>query len=182
MIPHVNWNLERGDVAGWQTSSSGSGAWQVYADATRPPDEAGGDPRGRFAAVTDMGAPGTRILYRDVRLDGRVTLHLTLFYDNEAADFASPESLDFDRCRANQQFRVEIMDAAAPVDSLARRHVLATVFRTARGDRGMLGPRRMSFDLSPWEGRTVRIRFAQVDNRGPLRAGLDDVRLEAVGA
>jgi hypothetical protein len=182
MTPSINWNLERGGPSGWQTRSSGSGAWQLFADATPPPDPSEGDPLGRFAAVTDMSAPGTRILYRDVLLDGRVTLHLTLLYDNHAAEFASPESLDFDRCRPNQQFRVEIMDPAAPVDSLAPRHVLATVFRTARGDRGMLGPRRISFDLSRWEGRTVRIRFAQVDNRGPLRAGLDDVRLEAVGA
>ena len=170
MIPSINWNLERGDLTGWQTRSCGSGAWRVHADATR------------FAEVTDMGAPGTRILYRDVQLDGRVTLHLTLFYDNQAADFASPSSLDFDRCRPNQQFRVEIMDPGAPVDSLVPRHVLATVFRTARGDRATLAHRRISFDLSRWAGRTIRIRFAQVDNRGPLRAGVDDVRLEAVGS
>jgi adhesin HecA-like repeat protein len=57
----------------------------------------------------------------------------------------------------------------------------AEILRTARGDPGKLEPRTISFDLSRWAGQKVRLRFAQVDNRGPLRAGVDDVRLEAVG-
>ena len=36
----------------------------------------------------------------------------------------------------------------------------------------------MTVDLSKWEGQTVRLRLASVDNRGPLRAGVDDIRLE----
>jgi hypothetical protein len=39
-------------------------------------------------------------------------------------------------------------------------------------------PTTRMFDLSRWAGSTIRLRFAQVDNRGPLRAGIDDVRLE----
>jgi len=110
-----NWNFERGDLSGWHTRSRGSGAWYAYADGTKPPNPAETDPdvafnvpappEGRYAAVTDMTAPGSRILYRDVKLDGRVKLQFAMFYDN-AGEFASSESLDFDGCEANQQFRV----------------------------------------------------------------------------
>lgn len=186
-----NWNFERGDLTGWHTRSRGSGAWYVYADGKQPPNPAETDPNvpfnvpqppeGRFAAVTDMTAPGARILYRDVKLDGRVTLQFTLFYAN-AGEFASPASLDFDGCEANQQFRVELMDPAAPADSTATKDVLATIFKTAPGDPRRLAPRTITFNLSQWAGKRVRIRFAQVDNLGPFRGGVDDVRLAALGS
>jgi hypothetical protein len=192
-----NWNFESGDLSGWQTRSRGSGAWHVYADGKTPPDPADSDPNfpfsvpqppeGRFAAVTDMTAPGSRILYRDVKLDGRVKLRFTLFYvnfhvKNHPDVFSSPPSLDHEIRRPNQQFRVDLMDPAAPIDSVAAKHVLARIFGTALGDRGKLGPRAIAFDLSQWAGKKVRLRFAEVDNQGPLRAGVDDVRLEAVGS
>jgi len=163
MTHSIDWSFEDGD---WQTCASGSGGWQA----------AGG-----FAATTGTGAPGSRILYRDVRLDAPGVLHLTLFYDNNARELASPASLDCDRCLPNQQFRVEIMDPAAPIDSLAPRDVLATVFRTERGDRDRIDPLEIAVDLSPWTGRTIRLRCAQVDNRGPLRAAVGELRLEEVG-
>ncbi len=186
-----NWNFERGDLTGWHTRSRGSGAWYAYSDGTKPPNPAETDPNvafdvpappeGRYAAVTDMTAPGARILYRDVKLDGRVKLRFTIFYDN-AGELASPASLRFDGRQANQQFRVDLMDPAAPADSTAAKHVLATIFKTAPGDPSKLAPRTITFDLSRWAGERVRIRFAQVDNGGPLRAGVDDVRLEQIGS
>jgi hypothetical protein len=186
-----NWNFERGDLAGWYTRSRGSGAWYAYADGTKPPNPAETDPdvafnvpappEGRYAAVTDMTAPGARILYRDVKLDGRVKLQFTMFYDNPG-EFSSPASLEFDGCEANQQFRVDLMDPAAPADSMSAKHVLATIFKTAPGDPSRLAARTVTFDLSQWAGERVRIRFAQVDNRGPLRAGVDDVRLMRIGS
>jgi hypothetical protein len=69
------------------------------------------------------------------------------------------------------------MDPSAPVDSVAPEDVLATIVRTRPGDPAKTAPHRVSFDLSPWAHRKVRLRFAQVDNLGPLRAGIDDVRL-----
>jgi hypothetical protein len=80
-----------GAITDWQAVSSGSGGWFVYADGHKAPDPAQSEPnvpfdvpdppQGRFAAVTDMNGPGTRILYRDLRLEGRFTLRLTVFYD-----------------------------------------------------------------------------------------------------
>ncbi len=185
-----NWNFETGDFTGWRTRSTGSGAWHVYTDGATPPDPTDTDPNfpfrvpdppeGNFAAVTDMSAPGTRIMHRDLELDGRFDLRFTLFYVMyNGGEFAVPPSLDFRINEPNQQFRVDLMDPAAPIDSLASKHVLARIFRTEPGDPGNLGPRDVTFDLSRWTGQKVRIRFAQVDNRGPLRAGVDAVRLDA---
>lgn len=187
-----NWDFEKGDLTRWHTRARGSGRWQVYADGSTPPDPTDTDPnvpfavpqppQGRYAAITDMSAPGSRIMYRDVKLDGRVGLRFTLFYRNASEGFASPASLDFDGRRANQQFRVDLVDPAAPVTSLAAKHVLATIYQTVPGDPARLDPRTITFDLSRWAARTVRIRFVQIDNRGPLRAGVDDVRLLARGS
>ncbi len=185
-----NWDFERGNLTGWHTRSRGSGAWYAYADGTTAPnpDETDPDvafnvpapPQGRYAAVTDMTAPGARILYRDVKLHGRVRLTFTVYYDN-AGQFASPPTLAFDGCQANQQLRVELIDADAPPDTTAAKHVLATIFQTAPGDLAKLAPKTVTADLSQWTGRRVRIRFAQVDNRGPLRAGVDDIQLQQIG-
>lgn len=186
-----NWNFERGDLSGWHTRSRGSGAWYAYADGSKPPNPAETDPnvpfsmpqppQGRYAAVTDMTAPGMRLLYRDVTLNAPTTLKFIVFYDN-AGEFSSPASLDFDGCQANQQFRVELLDPAAPPDTTAAKHILATIFQSSPGDPRTLAPKTVTFDLSQWAHQRVRIRFAQVDNRGPLRAGVDDVRLEKLPA
>jgi hypothetical protein len=184
-----NWNFEAGDFSGWRTTGAGSGAWHVYRDGATPPDPTDSDPNfpfavpdppeGRFAAVTDMSGPGRRILYRDVELSGRQRLRLTVFYDNDVVGkFSTPRTLEFEGRGPNQQFRIDVMDPSAPIDAMSRRAVLATVFRTAAGDPARIGPTTKTFDLSRWAGRTIRLRFAQIDNRGPLRAGIDDVRLE----
>jgi hypothetical protein len=185
-----NWNFEAGDLSGWRTVAAGGGAWNVYRDGATPPDPTDSDPNvpfavpdppeGKFAAVTDMSEAGRRILYRDIKLTGAQRLRLTLFYDNYVgAEFSAPRTLElFDGRRPNQQFRIDVMDPSAPIDAMSGRAVLATVFRTAAGDPAQIGPTTKTFDLSRWAGRTIRLRFAQVDNRGPLRAGIDDVRLE----
>ncbi len=183
----ANWNFERGDFSGWKSTQQGSGAWHVYADGTKPPNPADSDPQfpfgvpqppeGRFAAVTDMSAPGTRILYRDVKPGRDASLSMTVFYVN-VGPLASPPTLRFQTQKPNQQFRVDLVDPAAPVGSMARNHILATIFRTAPGDPDKLAPMRVAIDLSRWENKKVRIRAAQVDNRGPLRAGVDDVSIQ----
>src|SRR4029450_1508451 len=95
-------DFEAGGISAWQAVGSGAGGWVVYADGHKPPDPAHSDPNvpfdvpdpplGKFAAVTDSNGPGTRILYRDLRLDGRFTLRLTVFYAG-TAPFSSPATL-----------------------------------------------------------------------------------------
>ncbi len=182
-------DFESGTLGSWKIERSGAGGWFVYTNGKTPPNPSESDPnipfavpdppQGKFAAVTDMNGPGRRILYRDVKLDGRYTLRLTVFYVN-AGPLSSPNSLDYESGE-NQQYRIDIVAPSAPVDSLADPHVLANVFRTSPGDADRREPSAVTMDLSKWEGQTVRLRLASVDNGGPLRAGVDDIRLEPAG-
>jgi CubicO group peptidase (beta-lactamase class C family) len=183
-------DFESGALTGWKQVGAGSGGWFVYTDGSKPPDPAGSDPnvsfdvpdppQGRFAAVSDMSGPGTQILYRDVKLDGRLRLRLSVFYAG-GAGFSNPETLAYDEAGANEQFRVDLIGPSAPIDSVAQGDVLANIFATAPADPDRREPSTVSVDLSRWAGRTVRLRLATTDNSGPLRAGVDDIRFEPVG-
>ena len=79
----------------------------VYADGHQPdpaqrdpnvPFDVPDPPQGRFAAVTDTNGPGTHILYRDLRLEGRFTLQLSVFYAG-TEPFSSPATLAYDAPR-----------------------------------------------------------------------------------
>ena len=127
-----------------------------------------------------MNGPGRRILYRDITLDGRYRLHLTVFYVN-LGTFSAVHTSNANTISDEQQYRIDVVSAAAPVDSMAREHVLATVFQTQPGDPARRPPTAMTLDLSPWAGQTVRLRLACADNQGPVRSGIDDIRFERLG-
>jgi D-alanyl-D-alanine carboxypeptidase len=183
-------DFESGALTGWKAVGGGSGGWFIYTNGSKAPDPARSDPNvpfvlpdppeGRFAAVSDTNGPGTRILYRDVRLDGRLRLHLIAFYAG-VGGFSSPKTLAYDEPRANQQFRIDLVAPSAPIDSVARGDILANVFKTQAGDPDARGPTAVSVDLSRWAGQTARLRLAVTDNAGPLRAGVDDIRFEPIG-
>ncbi len=182
-------DFESGALTGWQTVSGGAGSWFVYTNGSKAPDPARSDPnvpfdvpnppQGKFAAVSDTNGPGTRILYRDVKLDGSFLLHLSVFYAG-VGGLSSPKTLAYDEAGANQQFRIDLVAPSAPIDSVAQGDVLVNVFATLPGDPDRLEPRTVSVDVSRWAGQTVRLRLATTDNRGPLRAGVDDIRFEPI--
>jgi hypothetical protein len=126
-----------------------------------------------------MNGPGRRILYCDVELDGSYTLRLTVFYVN-TGPFVSQETLDFEGTEI-QQFRIDIGAPSAPAESLTAAHVLTNVFRTSPGDPERREPAAVTVDVSKWAGQTVRLRLASVDNQGPPRVGVDEIRLEPAG-
>jgi D-alanyl-D-alanine carboxypeptidase len=183
-------DFESGAITGWQAVGGGSGSWFVYSNGHKPPDPAQSDPnapfdvpdppQGRFAAVTDMNGPGTRILYRDLRLEGRFTLQATVFYAG-TAPFSSPATLAYDSPEANQQFRIDLVRPSAPIDSVAKGDVLVNVFHTSPGDPIRRQPTEISVDVSAWAGQTVRLRLASTDNGGPLRVGVDNLRFQRTG-
>jgi D-alanyl-D-alanine carboxypeptidase len=183
-------DFESGVLNDWQAVGAGSGGWFVYSNGQKSPDPTRSDPnvpfdlpdppQGKFAAVTETNGPGTRILYRDVKLDGRFTLHLSVFYAG-VGGLSSPQTFAHDE-PDNQQFRIDVVAPSAPIDSVAPDDVLVNVFRTSAGDPDRREPSSVSADLSRWAGETVRVRLAATDNRGPLRAGVDDIRLEPIGS
>jgi D-alanyl-D-alanine carboxypeptidase len=183
-------DFESGAITGWQAVGGGSGRWFVYADGHKPPDPAQSDPnvpfdvpdppQGRFAAVTDMNGPGTRILYRDLRLDGRFSLQLSVFYTSDGP-LNSPATLAYDTPEPNQQFRIDLLRPSAPVDSVAKSDVMVNVFHTSPGDPARRPPTEARIDVSAWAGQTVRLRLATTDNQGPLRVGVDNIRFRRIG-
>jgi D-alanyl-D-alanine carboxypeptidase len=183
-------DFESGAITNWQAVGGGSGGWFVYSNGHKAPDPAQSDPnapfdvpdppQGRFAAVTDMNGPGTRILYRDLRLEGRFTLQMSVFYAG-AGPFSSPATLAYDTPKPNQQFRIDLVRPSAPIDSVAKGDVLVNLFHTAPGDPVRRQPTEVRVDVSAWAGQTVRLRLAGTDNQGPLRAGVDNIRLRRIG-
>jgi D-alanyl-D-alanine carboxypeptidase len=183
-------DFESGAITNWQAVGGGSGGWFVYADGHKAPDPAQSDPnvpfdvpdppQGRFAAVTDVNGPGTRILYRDLRLEGRFSLQLSVFYAG-TGPFSSPATLAYDTPEANQQFRIDLLRPSAPIDSVAKGDVLVNVFRTSPGDPARRQPTEARVDVSAWAGQTVRLRLAGTDNQGPLRVGVDNIRFQRIG-
>ena len=126
-----------------------------------------------------MAGPGRRILYRDVVLDGRYRLHLTVFYVSSSGFSAvdpARRALGDD-----QQYRIDILSPSAPLTSIAKDQLLATIFLGRPGDPLSRPPTAITFDLSPWAGQTVRLRLTSADNQGPLRAGVDDITFERIG-
>jgi CubicO group peptidase (beta-lactamase class C family) len=183
-------DFESGAITGWQAVGGGSGGWFVYSDGQRAPDPAQSDPnapfdvpdppQGRFAAVTDVNGPGTRILYRDLRLEGRFSLQLSVFHTG-TGPFSSPATLAYDTPEANQQFRIDLLRPSAPIDSVAKGDVLVNVFHTSPGDPARRQPTEARVDVSAWAGQTVRLRLATTDNQGPLRVGVDNIRFQRIG-
>ncbi|NNF68534.1 MAG: hypothetical protein HKN01_02080 [Acidimicrobiia bacterium] len=193
--PLSNGDFETGGLSGWSTESWGrTGDWLVYEDGKNPPNPSLSDvdspfdvpdpPQGQYAAVTDMEYSGVRFLYRDIEVTGPWTLHAIVFYEHGIETIYDPlcfGNFNGDAWFANvrtQQFRIDLVDPQAPIYSLEADDILATVFRTQSGDPPSLEPTPVTFDLSPWEGQTVRLRATQVDNADAFRAGIDDVRLE----
>ena len=183
-------DFESGALTDWKAVGAGSGGWFIYTDGSKAPDPGQGSsdvpfdvpnpPQGKFAAVTDTNGPGTRILYRDVKLDGRFRLRLSVFYAG-VGGFSSPPTLAYDEPGANQQFRIDLVAPSAPIDSVAHGDVLVNIFKTLAGDPDRREPRAVGVDVSRWAGRTVRLRLVATDNGGPLRAGVDDIRFEPIG-
>ena len=117
----------------------------------------------------------------DIDVTEPYTLFATVFYQNTWSAIRDPGHFKMTdegqtQWYQNQQFRVEIIDPAASVDTVEPDDLWGTVYKTEPGDPPYLEPIRVSFDLSPWQGETVRLRLTSVSHvYGPMRAGVDDV-------
>jgi CubicO group peptidase (beta-lactamase class C family) len=64
---------------------------------------------------------------------------------------------------------------------VAKGDVLVNLFGTSPGDPDRRQPTELRMDVSAWAGQTVRLRLATTDNQGPLRVGVDNIRLRRTG-
>jgi hypothetical protein len=169
-------------LSDWLPQNLGPGQWYAYSGTSSPfgvPIAA--PPEGSFAAVSDESNPSTPILYQDVALEPTATHTLSLFvYYRSAAPIAvpSPDSLLYSPISTpNQQYRIDVMKASAPLTSVNPADILLNVFRTKVGDPTVLLPTFKTVDLTPFAGQTVRLRFAVVANVAPFNASTDAVTI-----
>jgi len=181
----VNGDFESGTLNGWQLQNSSPwGSWYAYS-GTKSPQNPGiqppvpAPPAGNFAAITDQNNPGSHILYQDIAVEPGNTQQLTmlLYYDSEGPlETPEPSTLSTEVIGVpNQQYRVDLVRPSAPIESVDAADILAPIFGTKTGDPEIQAPFTRTIDLAPFAGQTVRLRFAEADNGGPLRAGVDSI-------
>jgi hypothetical protein len=177
-----NSGFESGDFSRWNRAnqSGGFGNWVVYSGTTSPKSgfRIAAPPQGKFAATSDQTGAGSRVLYRDIHLKRNMKYELSfyLYYHNFADRFFTPNTLDYTVDR-NQQYRVDILKPTANPFTVKNKAILRTLFQTEVGDPNQLAPKLRTFNLTPFAGKTVRLRFAEVDNQLFFLASADRVRL-----
>jgi hypothetical protein len=183
-----NGDFETGTLSGWQVynSTPPTGNWFVYSGTSSPENGTPviAPPQGRYAAITDQGGPGLHILYQDVTLpaSGSQDLLSVIVYYESNAPLTSRSTLDPNVMGANQQYRIDVMRPEARIDSMAGHDILATAFQTSGFDPLVLSPTpKTIFVPIAFAGRSVRLRFAEVDNSGSLNAGADVVEVRSNG-
>ena len=197
----VNGNFEAGTLAGWQVHRAlEAGDWLAYGGDPSDPASVKPDPfslkradgpiaappQGRYAAVADEINPDSLILSQDVALGAGLShrLNLLAYYDSYVPIAVPvPDSLTADSGalggQANQQYRIDVMRPTAPIDSIDPADVLLAVFRTRPGDPRRMVPTRVSADLTPFAGQTVRLRIAVAAHEEVLVGGVDAVAVES---
>lgn len=191
----VNGNFETGSLKGWHAHrATGFGDWFAYKGTEAPfsgkqfAEPVQEPPQGTYAAITDEVDPDSLILYQDIALEPEAThrLSLTVYYNSyEPISIPSPDTLSVDSevlaGQANQQYRIDVMKPEAPLESLNPADILATVFQTVPGDPEELKPTRLSANLTPFAGQTVRLRIANTSHKQTFNAGIDDVSIASSG-
>jgi hypothetical protein len=189
--PVVNGDFEGGSLNGWSVYRATSfGNWFAYKGSSEPIAKKRGKqpiqppPQGKFAAIADQLQADTLILSQEVALEPASTHFLSLLaYYTSYAPIAVPasETLSVDETQlggqVNQQFRIDVMRAGSPLESVAPGDVLATVFRTGPGAPEKMGPTQRTADLSAFAGQTVRLRIAVAAGDEVFAAGVDAVTI-----
>lgn len=183
-----NGGFESGTFSGWtvvnQAGSFAGSNWFNYTGTTSPNSghTIPAPPEGTRAAITDQNGPGSHELYQDITLQPGFTQTLTfsLYYHSYAA-LTAPGTLDY-TVGTNMQYRVDVMKTTAADFSIAPADVLANLFQTRAGDPQIVAPNSVKFDLTPFAGQTIRLRFAEADNVSYFNAGVDNVQIVSTQA
>jgi len=136
--------------------------------------------------------PGLNILHRVLRPrpDAEVNkLGFFLYYRNFAERFYAPNHFEYgggivlprgdEGGDPNQQLRVDLLKRSAPVRTLKRRHILATLLHTKHGDPQRRRYSKLGANLTKLGiEKPFRLRIAEVDNRGGLLVGVDGLKLK----
>jgi hypothetical protein len=191
----VNGDFESGTLSGWSVYRvTGVGNWFAYKGTTPPlagkreghvagPPQVQAPPQGRYAATTDEANPDTLILSQELTLGpGPNFLNLTVYYNSyKPIAIPTPDTLSVDEeslgGQHNQQFRIDVMRAGSPIESLDPADILRTIFQTAPGAPKERKPTKLTADLSALAGQTVRLRIANAADEEVFNAGVDAISI-----
>jgi len=186
----VNTGFES-NLTGWTVvnEAGGNGDWYFQTGTLSPLNSfftVPAPPVGSHVAMTDQPGAGSHMLYQDFVVPAGVTAAGLVFkytIINSAVAFVTPSNLTYTGS-PNQQARVDIMTTTANIFSVATADMLLNIFQTNPGDPLTGGTYVTSttnltalFVAHP--GETLRLRFAETDNQGNFRFGIDDVQLRA---
>jgi hypothetical protein len=136
---------------------------------------------------------GMHLLYQDITIPTgatNVTLTFDLYINNtdplNTIGYTNPlqtPGLDYFpnqfQQTPNQQVRVDIIDPSANLTDVGS-GVLRNLFMTTPTTARNFGSYRVfTFDVTAFAGRTIRLRFAAVNNLGKLIVGVDNVQVQA---
>jgi len=162
------------------------GNWFVYSGTNGPVSNLPilAPPGGTYAATTDQLGVGSHVLYQDVTLPANINLYLSFIYYyanyQNIISVPTPPTLNFlPFSTPNQQYRIDITrpNLVDPF-SVAPADILANLVQTPNGLTGInVGYTQIVYNLSPFAGQTIRIRFAEVDNVFFFLASVDNVRI-----
>jgi len=170
---------------GWTISnqSGGSGSWYAQTGTYPMPstercsNESVAAPPSGFAAMSNQSNKGSHILYQDIAIPatgGKVTLTYDLFLYSHRS-YRNQPTLDYN-VLPNTQFRADIMDPSAAVTDVGS-GVLTNIYQSQDGDLSYSPYKGQTIDLTQFAGRTIRLRFAQVDNVDCFNVGLDNISI-----
>jgi hypothetical protein len=184
----VEGGFENGLAAWTATSFYGNTEWaaQTTADAEGEFEFSTPLPAalGSHVAATEYGGSDTAILAQSFALPAASTLNLSLYLFYESATptvVPSPDTLFVKPFGGgdNQQVRVDVLKANAPLESLSPNDILATLYASPTGGPKALGPTLLSADLSQFAGQTVTLRIAEATSEEEMEVGVGAVSLTA---
>lgn len=137
---------------------------------------------GPYVAATEYDGNDTAILAQTFALPAasQLNLSLYLFYDSATPTVVPSADTLFVKPfgeGGNQQVRVDVLKANAPLESISPNDILATLYASPSGGPEVLGPTLLSADLSQFAGQTVTLRIANAVSAGEMKVGVGDVSL-----
>jgi hypothetical protein len=169
----AGWGIRNGDLrqgwTGWTYVNGSDGYWDRQIGAATVWGVAVPSPLNRTstaAVLKHYSGNGRHFLYQDFNLpaEHRYTVSADYFAVSPFGPWQTPDPDTLVAGAGNQQFRIEVVDPAAPLDTVNPDDIEATLFRTATGGPNSTAFQTVSATLpDDVGGQLVRIRIAVTD-------------------
>jgi hypothetical protein len=182
----TNGDFETGTLEGWHTSYETEEAeWFAYTrkEAEEGPEDLFLPPSAEHAAGDNFNFPDSAVLYQEVALPASSTDQLSMYFGYKSSgpmSLPTPNTLKVEGLGGgNQQVRVDVLKAGAPIRSLETSDILATLFASTAASPEELAPSLFKADLSSFAGQTVVLRIVNVAEDEPIVSVVDGVSIES---